>query len=244
MCADNNVETLFNCEFVDVVKSGSRVSYVIVQTIVGLRAIKANVFVDCSGDAILARSAGVPYESGLESTGKNQPMSFRFEMAGVDLQKVYEYVSVQLGDDFCPTAPPHYEFAEARHRTKQYVLEQFMVDGINSGELTEADAEYMQAFAIVGKPGSISMNCPELPSDYSASDPLSYSRGVREGRKMINRIAKYFVAHMPGFENAYLAKEASMLGARESFRIRGKYYLVEDDYHNQARFDDAVARTA
>ena len=35
-----------------------------------------------------------------------------------------------------------------------------------------------------------------------------------------------------------------MLGARESWRIKGKYYLVEDDYHNQSRFKDAVARTA
>ena len=35
-----------------------------------------------------------------------------------------------------------------------------------------------------------------------------------------------------------------MLGARESWRIRGKYYLTEDDYHQQSRFPDAVARTA
>lgn len=35
-----------------------------------------------------------------------------------------------------------------------------------------------------------------------------------------------------------------MLGARESWRIKGKYYLVEDDYHNQSRFKDAVVRTA
>lgn len=35
-----------------------------------------------------------------------------------------------------------------------------------------------------------------------------------------------------------------MLGARESWRIRGKYYMTEDDYHNRSRFTDAVARTA
>ncbi len=141
-------------------------------------------------------------------------MSFRFEMGGIDLERVYQYVTVELGDDFCPTRPPYYEFAEARHRTRQYVLEKFMV------------------------------NCPELPLQYSASDPLSYSRGVRAGRQMIHRISQYFIKHMPGFENAYLAKEASLLGARESWRIKGKYYLVEDDYHNQSRFPDAVARTA
>ena len=40
------------------------------------------------------------------------------------------------------------------------------------------------------------------------------------------------------------SREAVMLGARESWRILGKYYMVEDDYHNQSRFEDAVARTA
>ena len=244
MCLEANVEVLYNTTFVDALKDGHNITHLIVQTIDGLKAIKAKTFIDCSGDAILARTAGVPSEHGFEKTGKNQPMSFRFEMGGIDLDRVYQYVTVELGEDFCPTKPPHYEFAEARHRTRQYVLEKFMVDGIASGELTEEDAEYMQAFAIVGKPGTISMNCPELPLQYSASDPLSYSRGVMAGRQMIHRISQYFIKHMPGFEKAYLAKEASMLGARESWRIKGKYYLVEADYHNQSRFKDAVARTA
>lgn len=244
MCQEANTEILYNTVFVDAITKNGAITACIVQTIAGLRAVKAKTFIDCSGDAILSRSAGVPSEHGFEKTGNNQPMSFRFEMGGIDLERVYQYVTVELGDDFCPTRPPHYEFAEARHRTRQYVLEKFMVDGIKSGELTEEDAEYMQAFAIVGKPGTISMNCPELPLKYSASDPVSYSRGVRAGRQMIHRISQYFIKHMPGFEHAYLAKEASMLGARESWRIKGKYYLVEDDYHNQSRFKDAVARTA
>ena len=244
LCQEAQVEILYNTNLVDVIMDGSSISICIVQTIAGLMAVKAKTFIDCSGDAILARCANVPSECGFEKTGKNQPMSFRFEMGGIDLERVYQYVTLELGDDFCPTRPPHYEFAEARHRTKQFVLEKFMVDGIKSGELTEEDAEYMQAFAIVGKPGYVSMNCPELPLEFSASDPLSYSRGVRAGRKMIHRISQYFIKHMPGFENAYLAKEASMLGARESWRIKGKYYMTEDDYHNQARFKDAVARTA
>ena len=244
MCLDNHVDVLYNTIFVDVIKQDTTITHIIVQTIDGLKAIAAQTFIDCSGDAILARTAGVPSEHGFERTGNNQPMSFRFEMGGIDLDKVYQHVTVELGDDFCPTKPPHYEFAEARHRTKQYVLEKFMVDGIASGELTEEDAEYMQAFAIVGKPGTISMNCPELPLKFSASEPLSYSRGVMAGRQMIHRISQYFIKHMPGFEKAYLAKEASMLGARESWRIKGKYYLIEDDYHNQSRFKDAVARTA
>ena len=244
MCEKSGVEVLYNAVFVDTVMEGKSISAVIVQTIAGLRAIKSRVFIDGTGDAVLARSAGVPCECGYEKTGRNQPMSFRFEIGGIDMERLYDYITNELKDPWCKSPLPHFTMAEARHRAVKYVLEDFMAKGIETGELTEADAEYMQGFAIVGKPGTMSMNCPELPAEYSASDPVSYSRGVREGRRMIHRITQYFINHMPGFENAYIAKEASMLGARESWRIRGKVYLTEDDYHNESRFPDAVARTA
>ena len=244
MCEDARVEVLYNAVFVDTVMDGKNISAVIVQTIAGLRAVKGRLFIDGTGDAALARAAGVPCECGYEKTGFNQPMSFRFEIGGIDMEKLHHHVTAVLKDNWCKSPLPYLTIAEARHRAVKYVLEDFMVKGIESGELTEADAEYMQGFAIIGKPGTMSMNCPELPSEYSASDPVSYSRGVREGRRMIHRITQYFIKHMPGFENAYLAKEASMLGARESWRIRGKVYLTEDDYHNESRYPDAVARTA
>ena len=102
----------------------------------------------------------------------------------------------------------------------------------------------MQAYTIIGKNGVMSMNCPEIPVRFRASDPLSYSKAVVFGRKMMRHIADYLINHMPGFENAFISREAAMLGARESWRIRDKYYLVEDDYHKQSRFPDAVCRTA
>lgn len=244
LCAEAGVDILYNMTFMDVIKNGAAIEYAIVQTIAGLRAIKSKVFIDGSGDAILARSAGVPFERGFEKTGNNQPMSFRFEIGGIDIKKLYNHVTYELKDTLSKTKLPHFEIAEARHRSKKFVLEKFMMDGVASGELTEDDAEYMQAYVIINKAGTMSMNCPELPVKYSATDPLSYSKGVTAGRQMIHRITNYFIKHMPGFEHAYLNKEASMLGARESWRIKGKYYLVEDDYHNRSRFGDAVARTA
>lgn len=244
LCEESGVEVLYNTVFVDTIMDGKKITAIIVQTIAGLRAIRAKAFIDGSGDAVLARTAGVPSERGYEKTGNNQPMSFRFEMGGIDMDRLYDHITNELKDPWCKSPMPYFTIAEARHRTTQYVLEKFMVAGLESGELTEADVEYMQGFAIIGKPGTMSMNCPELPVEYSATDPISYSRGVREGRKMLHRISRYFIKHMPGFENAYLNKEASMLGARESWRIRGKVYLTEDDYHKEVRYPDAVARTA
>ena len=244
MCEEAGVNVLYQAVLVDVLKSGSSILACVVQTIEGLAAIRANIFVDGTGDAFLSRAAGVPYEKGYEKTGKNQPLSFRFEMGGIDIERLYQYDAVELKDDWCKSKPPYFEIAEAMHRNQRYVLEEFMAKGVESGELTQEEAEYMQAYTIIGKDGVMSMNCPEIPVRFSATDPVSYSKAVTFGRKMMRHIADYMVRHMPGFERAYISREATMLGARESWRIRGKYYLVEDDYHKERRFPDAVCRTA
>ncbi|MBO5515122.1 MAG: FAD-dependent oxidoreductase, partial [Schwartzia sp.] len=244
MCEESGVNVLYQAVLVDVLKSDAKISACVVQTIAGLAAIRANVFIDGTGDAFLSRAAGVPYEQGYEKTGSNQPLSFRFEMGGIDVERLYQHVAVELKDDWCKSKLPYFEIAEAMHRKQRYVLEEFMARGVESGELTQEEAEYMQAYTIIGKNGVMSMNCPEIPVRFRATDPISYSKAVTFGRKMMRHIADYMIRHMPGFENAYISREAAMLGARESWRIRGKYYLVEDDYHSQSRFPDAVCRTA
>ena len=244
MCEEAGVNVLYQTVLVDVLKSGASISACVVQTIAGLAAIRARTFIDATGDAFLSRAAGVPYEQGYEKTGNNQPLSFRFEMGGIDVERLYQHVAVELQDTWCKSKLPYFEIAEAMHRKQRYVLEEFMARGVASGELTQEEAEYMQAYTIIGKNGVMSMNCPEIPVRFRASDPISYSKAVVFGRKMMRHIADYLIRHMPGFENAFISREAAMLGARESWRIRGKYYLVEDDYHKQSRFPDAVCRTA
>jgi len=237
------VQVLYQATLVDVIKKGKKITTILVQTIQGMVAIKATLFIDATGDALLARLAGVPTETGYEKTGNNQPMSFRFEMGGIDLPKLVKYID-STQDTWCKTPLPHFEIAQARHRAIKYKLEEFFLQGVASGELQEEDAEYFQAFTILGKPGCMSMNCPELPVRFRATQALSYSQGVQYGRAMIRRISTYLVKHLPGFEQAYLSKEAGMLGARESFRIRGKYYLTEADYYARTTFADAVVKNA
>ncbi|MBO6292484.1 MAG: FAD-dependent oxidoreductase [Selenomonas sp.] len=244
MCEEAGVDILYQTVLVDVIKSDRKINAVIVQTIAGLAAIKAQTFIDATGDAYLARSAGVPFERGYEKTGNNQPLSFRFEMGGIDVERLYQHVVFDLQEDWCKSRPPYFEIAEAMHRKQRYKLEEIMAQGVESGEITQEEAEYMQAYTIIGKNGVMSMNCPEIPVRFSATDPVSYSKAVTYGRRMMHHIASYLIRHLPGFEHAFISREAAMLGARESWRIRGKYYLVEDDYYHQSRFHDAVCRTA
>lgn len=251
MCEEAGVEILYNASLAGTVTSGGKIVSCVVQTPEGLASIQARTFIDGTGDALLSRFAGVPAEKGSETTGRNQPMSLRFEMGGIDVDKVHKFFTKALKDDYSKDLKeifdkalkekraPFFEFAKWKKN------ETFFKDGVARGELTDDDILYIQAFAIPGKPTVMSMNCPEMPPlSFSSTDAISYSKSVTFGRKMMRRLAGFFIKNIPGFEKAYISREASMVGVRESWRIHGKYYMDAEDYLKAHHFPDAVCRTA
>jgi len=239
MCADYRVDILYNATLIGANTQNGKISAAIVHTVEGTSKIEANIFVDATGDATLSRFAGVPAVRGSDVTGRNQKMSFRFEMGGVEEMKVYKFFVKKLKDGWCESKPPEFEFAKTTH------TENFYFEGIQRGEVTKDDVAYIQAFTIINKPGTLSMNCPEMsPYIYSSTNALERSKAIQQGRIMIRRLAHFFRKNIPGFKNAYISREASMLGVRESWRIKGKYYMTKDDYYNAQKFPDAVCRSA
>ena len=240
LCEENGVEILYNTTIIGAATENKKISSCIVQTIEGIFKINAKIFIDGSGDAILSRFAGVPVEKGSEKNGRNQPMSFRFEMSGIDEMKVYNFFTKKVKDTQAVNLkPPYFEFAKRKQ------TENFYKKGVESGEITKDDFLYIQAFTINGKPNTMSMNCPEMPPlEFSSTDAISYSKAISFGRKMMRRLAKFFIKNIPGFENAFISREASILGVRESWRIIGKYYMTAEDYVGERKFPDAICRTA
>ena len=239
LCADYKVDVLYETTLVGANVQGGKISEAIVHTVEGLRKVEAKIFIDATGDAALSRAAGVPSARGSDVTDRNQKMSFRFEMGGVEEMKVYKFFVKKLKDGWCESKPPEFEFAKSTN------TEKFYYEGIQRGEVTKDDVAYIQAFTIVGKPGTLSMNCPEMsPYIYSSTNALDRSKAIQQGRIMIRRLANFFRKNIPGFKNAYISREASMLGVRESWRIKGKYCMTKDDYFNAQKFPDAVCRSA
>ena len=239
LCADYKVNVLYNATLIGANTAGGKISAAIIHTVEGLSKIEANIFIDATGDAALSRFIGVPSVRGSEHTGRNQKMSFRFEMGGVEEMKVYKFFVKKLKDGWCESKPPEFEFAKTTH------TENFYYEGIQRGEVTKDDVAYIQAFTILGKPGTMSMNCPEVsPFLYSSTSALDRSKAIQQCRIMIRRLANFFKKNIPGFKKAYISREASMLGVRESWRIRGKYYMTGEDYFNAQKFPDAICRSA
>lgn len=230
---------LYDANLVDVIKEDNKIKYVIVNTVEGLVAIKSKTFIDATGDALLSRLSEVQVVSGDEN-GNNQMVSFRFEVGGVDIDRLRRYMK-SLNDTFCPiTEGGFYEIAMVKN--KGFVLEPLFKKGLEDGVLKEEDLRYFQGFTIPNKKGCMSFNCPHIHGVTNNTSAIERSRAVIKGREMINRLVKFLKLYLEGFEESYLLKEASALGIRESYRILGEYVLSEEDYLNRARFEDGVAR--
>ena len=74
-----------------------------------------------------------------------------------------------------------------------------------------------------------------------ATDLFDVTEAEIAGRAEAEKAARFLVAHMPGFERAYLAETPAQLGIRETRRAIGEYVLTGQDVLAGARFDDAVA---
>ena len=224
MCGEAGVDILYDASLAGAVTENGRLIECVVHTVEGLGKVRAKTFIDATGDAVLSRYAGVPVEKGSEKTGRNQPMSLRFEMTGVEVEKVFHFFDGVLQDermsvplkerfqqDIARGCPPYFEFAKIPRN------EHFFQSAVARGELTEDDILYIQGFYVIGKPHTMSLNCPEMPPlAYSSTDAISRSKAVSFGRLMMHRLADFFIKCIPGFEKAYISREASMLGVRES----------------------------
>ena len=239
MLKESGGNILYDASLVDVVKEKDEIKYIIVTTCEGLVAIGGKNFVDATGDALLSRMSGVKTNSG-DVNGDNQLMSFRFEMAGINVDRLREYM-ISLKDTFCQlSSGDYYEIAFIKGRG--FVLEPLFMEGYKNGELEEDNLRYFQAFTVPGKRGVMTFNCPNIVQINQSTTAKDRSRAVIVGRRLMNKLVKFLIKNFPGFEDAYLSREASALGVRESYRIEGKYTLNENDYIKRARFEDGVVK--
>lgn len=70
----------------------------------------------------------------------------------------------------------------------------------------------------------------------SLTDALVYSR------RLLEQYETYYKKYLNGYENMELVSTASLMGIRETRRIRGAYQLVLQDFLDQAVFEDEIGR--
>jgi hypothetical protein len=87
----------------------------------------------------------------------------------------------------------------------------------------------------------MAFNCPRI-QEVNGTRAEDLTRCQILGRQRIPKIIEFCRRYMRGFDSAYLAWTAPMVGIRETRRIVGEYVLTADDVLGCRRFEDSIAK--
>ena len=195
---------------------------VIFETKSGPVIIKADVTVDCTGDADIAVQAGAAYEIGHEADGLTEPLTLMFCMMDFQRQNFESYVKAN---------PEQWYGVHGLWK---------LIERARSEGKLDLKREDILFF---GTPHEreVSINSTRVIKA-NGIDIWDLTYAEWEGRKQIREIAEFFRQYVPGFEDAYVARSGVSIGVRETRRIEGEYWLTKTDVLEAHKFSDVIAR--
>jgi hypothetical protein len=195
--------------------------------------VKGKVFVDTTGDADLAYYAGAPCLQGRDGDSLTQPMTMKFRMRGVDLDRVKRYM-IEHPDEFYRKTP----FAE---------LEKLPLSGVMGffKHWKEADLPINrdQVLFFTGPAEDEVLVNTTRVQGLNGLDVEDLTEAEEQGRKQVMMVANFMTANLPGFEKASISNVGAQIGIRETRRIDGLYALQAEDVVQGRKFDDVIARS-
>jgi hypothetical protein len=209
---------LFHTFLSGVESEDGEVTSLIITNKTGLSALRAKVYVDCTGDADLSAWAGAQFHKGDEH-GAMQPATHCFMLANVD---DYAYAHGEEIGGWNPKSPIHAIKA--------------------SGRYPEIPDSHMCNNSV--GPGTVGFNAGHI-WDVDNTDPASVSRALMKGRKMALAYRNGLAEFAPkAFANSFVVATGSVVGVRETRRIVGDYVLSLDDYLYRRSFADEICRNS
>jgi hypothetical protein len=214
LLASHKVDILFHALGAGVVMGDERrIDTLMVETRGGRQAVRANIFIDCSGDGDLAAWAGAPFELG-DGAGHMLYPSMMFRLNGVDPARAGEAWR---------TIPALMEQAEAAG-THKFPRKAAIVRPQRS------PVEWRVNFTQLSRADGGAIN---------GIEPDDLTRGEIDGRRQAVE-AFAFLRTVPGFEQSYIVDLPPQLGIRETRRVIGGYRLSGDDVLGCASFEDSI----
>ncbi len=245
LMAKAGVDVLFGAEVADVYIENKKIkSITLKQQILSepidkvydtlLVNIDTRYVIDATGNCEIGKICNCEFLENFE-----QPVSLRFIMSGVDLNKFSNWLKDFDTDKSVTTIEDidneiHLSTACTWDNGKKWALTPLFEDAVAKGVLQDNDRNYFQIFTIAGMPDAIAFNCPRIV------EKLDYTKTLQNARQSILRISNFCKMYLPGFEKAYISNIADMLGVRVSNRIKGKYIYTIDDLKSGKKFANPV----
>jgi len=211
MAIESGVKLMYHSFVPDAKVEGGRIRGVMVCNKAGLNFIKSEIVIDASGDLDIAARAVEDYELAGVNGKPVQSLTTVFYMAGVDNKKIFSI--------------------SQKERTRIMSKAQ----GSGKYNLTRIGGSIHPT----PHPGYIHANLTRIPN-INATDPFELTKAEIEGRRQVQEYVRFLKAEYPGFEEAYLASTACVIGVRETRRLKGEYILSGNDVVKGAKFNDAV----
>ncbi|KIX03197.1 uncharacterized protein Z518_06749 [Rhinocladiella mackenziei CBS 650.93] len=177
---------------------------------------QAKMFVDATGDAQVARLAGITTVMGRQHDGLTQTMSLVFSVAGIDESR----------------APANDIVVDLWHKLQ------------DTGHIKLNQRRNPSFNSMIHRPGwrSLIATRVQVPK---GTDNRFLSQAELIGRKQVDEFIESFLhPHVPGYEGCFLAQIAGHIGVRETRRIVGLYEITAEDLLMGRKHADAIACNA
>lgn len=230
MALEAGVQLLLHSELADVeVCDGSIRSITVVGK--GERIhIAGRIFIDGTGDGDLAYMSGARYDKGQAGTGEMQSPTLTFDLGGVELEKLFDYLEEHPGDfQYCDTmeVKPGYNTAYLRgDKNHVFIGMRETIARLKAEGKCPIKRDTL-IYINQMNPGHVLINSIRI-LDFDGSDVASLTAGETESYLTILPLIKMLRENIPGFENCYLSHINPVIGVRESRRIRGIQTLRAD----------------
>ena len=208
------VDLRFHVQAVGAIMDGPRIDAILVETKSGRGAIRAQTFLDCSGDADLAAWSGAPYALGADDGFMAYP-TLMFRLGNVDDERAASEGRPKLRE----------LIAEA-NASGDYNLPRKA--GVIRGQPHRG--EWRANLTQISRNGA--------PVNGADADDLAFAEV--EGRRQVQEYYRFLRDKVPGFEKAYLLETAPQIGIRETRRIKGRYALDGQDVLGCKDFADSI----
>jgi len=212
---------MFHTSFLQAHVDKNQVTGIVLHNKAGLGIIKAKVFVDTSGDADVASSAGVPFTVGRIEDGRMMPATMFMRLGNVNDDEVQAWADAH---------------------PKEALFESIVQQARKEERWVGISREYLNLYR-EPEPGVYRANITRLLGiDGTNPDDLSWAE--MEGRRQCLQVFRFMRENCPGLKNAKLLETASRIGIRETRHIHGLYTLTGEDVVAGSQFPDAIARCA
>ncbi|MBE6712343.1 MAG: FAD-dependent oxidoreductase [Ruminococcaceae bacterium] len=224
MCREAGVEVLLHVEAIDAAVDCGRIDTVTLYGKCNRITVRAELFVDCTGDGDVGCLAGCSYETGRGKEQETMPPTVMCTIENVNDAALLDYVE-EHPDEMKPMSAtietkPGYDAAYFK-ADPNYVFVGMTRLWSKLKEQGVCPVERGNMIVINGvHKGQMYVNTTRL-LDVDGTNVFDLTRGEMEGHLQLYKLIDTFRKYVPGFENCYISSIAPNIGIRETRRMKG-----------------------